>query len=127
MNTLEDIVFKFNKRGRKGQERRSLLRLRESPREGEKGASKRKKCYSQGRVAAKFFFNEKWTKDAIEDAGENLHQIIKKGGAISYDIPYLGRQPWQCKWNQEDAILKLKSKKKRKEDGSPINQFLLPM
>ena len=74
---------------------------------------------------AKRKFKDKWTKDAIEDAGEKLHECIRKGGQISDQIPYLGRQPWQCKWNQEVEILKFKAKRRRRESGIPL-PFQLP-
>ena len=75
---------------------------------------------------AKGKFKDKWTKDAIEDAGEKLHECIRKGGQILDQIAYLGRQPWQCKWNQEVAILKLKAKRRRRESGIPLPEFPLP-
>ena len=72
-------------------------------------------------------FKDEWSKEAIEEYGDKLYEAIKRRRPISDEVPYCGRQPWQCKWNQEVAILKLKAKKKRRMEGLPMPKFPLPI
>ena len=126
VEALKDIATQKEEVQLQREERARIRELTKYKRVEEKLKEAAAKVDRAANKDAKRKFKEKWTKDAIEDVGEKLHECIRKGGQILDQIPYLGRQPWQCKWNQEVAILKLKAKRKRRENGIPLPEFPLP-
>ena len=103
---------------------RELTNLHKAQQKVKKAAEK------QGRAVAKQAkrkFNDSWTKDAIEEGGQKLHDCIKKGGQLSEEIPYYRRQSWNCKLNQEVTILKLKAKRRRRDEGLSLPDFPMPI
>ena len=126
VETLEETTTKKEKVQLEREERARTRELTKQKRAEEKLKQVAAKEDRAASKEAKRKFKDKWTKEAIEDVGEKLHECIRKGGQISDQIPYLGRQPWQCKWNQEVAILKLKAERRRRESGIPLSEFPLP-
>ena len=76
---------------------------------------------------AKKLYKSKWTVAACEEAWQKLHDLIKEGGGISNSSLYLGRQPLVCKKNQQVAIARMRVKKRRKEEGTPLPTFDPPL
>ena len=127
VHTLEDIASKKAQIQKDKEERAKNKELTKNVKAQEKIQKVAEKTARAATKEANKKFKGKWTTTAIEEAGEKLHEAIREGRPISDHIPYCGRQPWQCKWNQEIAILKLKAKRRRREEGLPVPKFPLPM
>ena len=91
VEALKDIATQKEKVQLQREERARIRELTKHKRVEEKLKEAAAKIDSAATKEAKRKFKDKWTKDAIEDAGEKLHEYIRKGGQISDQIPYLGR------------------------------------
>ena len=93
VHKLEDIARKRLEVQKEKEERARVKELTKNERLEERWKKIAKKTARAAAKEAKKKFNMKWTKDAIEEAGEKLHQFIRAGGPISDNIPYCGMQP----------------------------------
>ena len=127
VHTLEDIASKKAQIQKDKEERAKNRELTKNVKAQEKILKVAEKSARVATKEANRKFKDNWTTAAIEEAGEKLHEAIREGRPIPDHIPYCGRQPWQCKWNQEITILKLKAKRRRREEGLLVPKFPLPM
>ena len=99
VHTLDDIASKKVQIQKDKEERAKNKELTKNVKAQEKIQKVAKKTTRATTKEANKKFKGKWTTTAIEEAREKLREAIREGRSISDDIPYCGRQPWQCKWN----------------------------
>ena len=55
-----------------------------------------------------------WTKEAIEEHGENFQRMVKEGTSCQRLHSHNQLQPWEVRRNQSMALQKFKAKKARR-------------